>query len=143
MVNRNEHVDTETGEIDDIHQATLAPLARDPSRLYANGAEKLCPIPLVSPLSRPPSLKDRIKTMIRSGELAQQIREAQNYFDDDEDNYEGFDRNYFDENMPTIGEMNTIRRVNPTEPPQAPEKPPQASDEPAPTSPASPQEPSS
>lgn len=137
---RTEHVDNETGEILDIHEATLAPISGQ-DRLYADGSEKLCPIPLVSPLSRPPSLKDRIAHMVRSGELAQSIRESQAYFDDDDDNYEGFDRNYLDENMPTIDEMRTIYRRNPKEPPQAPEKPPQASDEPPATPPASDKEP--
>jgi len=129
-----EYIDPKTGEIAEIHPAMVAPVARDPNRLYADGSEKLCNVPLVSPLSRQPSLRDRIKNMVRSGELAQAIREAQNLMDDDDENYEGFDRNHLDEVMPTPTEYQTYLRHKPSEEPQqAPEEAPQPQNEPSAT----------
>lgn len=123
----------EDGEIHvGVHPATAPIAARTRDRLDQNGAEVLCDIPLVSPLDRQPSLKERIASMMRSGELAAEIRRAQNMADDDDDNYDGFDRNFAEDFIPTEHEVSFDTRLNKpkrspkaaTEPPQAPEGPP-------------------
>lgn len=120
----HEVIDPETGEIKKALPQMVAPTAAM-QRLHKNGSEKLDPRPLVSPLLRPPSLKQRVEAMVRSGELAQLIRMEQNMRDDDDNNFEGYDRN-FSEEIPTIHELAHVRNTH-EGPPQAPQTPPQAS----------------
>lgn len=125
-----DYIDPETGEVHAVHIAQMAPRARTRKRLNQDGSERLVSIPLVSSLLRQPSLKDRINAMVRSGELAQKIREAQNSMNDDDDDFEGFDRNYLEENLPTPAEMDNIRRIAGQDLPQGSQEPPQAPSEP-------------
>lgn len=106
---KNEIVNGETGEVEIAPSQMRAPTAKS-IRLAANGSEALDPKPLVSPLSRQPSLKDRIEAMTRNGELAELIRASQNMMNMDDDDFEAFERNFPDEEVPTLSEIRQMRR---------------------------------
>lgn len=127
-----EYVDPVTGEILPCHPARSAPRARrcnEGVRLSRTGSEILYNTPLVSPLLRPPSLKQRVEAMIRSGELAQQIRMAQNAASADDADFEGYDRNFAEDHVVTrhealhaTREFEGFDKKPSQEPPQAPKE---------------------
>lgn len=109
MSEQNNWINPETGEVSKAPPQMRAPAADD-VRLDKNGAEFLNSKPLVSPLSRQPSLKDRIERMVQNGQLAQLIRESHNLMNLDDDDFEAYERNFPDEEVPTLSEIRQMRR---------------------------------
>ncbi|AZL82713.1 hypothetical protein [Apis mellifera associated microvirus 37] len=114
-------VNPKTGALKE-YPACMAPIAADAQRLDDRGAEIFTKGQLVNPLHKLPSIKSMVDAAERSGRLMQMHRQAQNLklAEDDDPDFQGYDRNWLEENFVTEFEFEFMRERLPVSAPSQP-----------------------
>jgi len=105
----------------------MKPISARSKRLDSNGGEILCADLIVNPLNRQPSIKSMVDHAERSGQLHALQLQAQNLqlAEDGDPDFEGYDRNWLEENFLTEAEVNFYEHEYPLpDVPDAPNPPP-------------------
>lgn len=122
-----EVVSPKTGVVKEYPFA-MRPIAAKRDRLAADGSEILRPDLLVNPLHIQPSIKSMVQAAERSGRLLQLQRMSENLqlAEDDDPRFEGYSRDWLEQNFMSVFEADFLLEQLPEAPADGSEAPPPA-----------------